>query len=251
MVQQSAGMVVSIIVPSLNEQEDIFKRCIESLLDQEGITPHIILSTVEGDPSIKWGLEYDNVEVIYMNRDDHPGRSPDGSFQQIVNAIPYLRGEYMFYFSSNDICQKSKGINEINKLVDGKLVCYSSILFCDENLENVREKTYPEEYTVDRHLASNFIYDSSMVRTEIFKKYMPFSGWYNCGYWDLWLRIYEGEGNVFAYNPEPTKMYIQHSNSMHLKREKSQADKERHLADREEMLSYHKQILYGDTNNGV
>jgi hypothetical protein len=53
------------------------------------------------------------------------------------------------------------------------------------------------------------------------KKYAPFSEkWGNFAYWDLWLRIYQGEGDVFIYNPQPTWNYCLSPNSLHIKRQK-------------------------------
>ncbi len=240
---------VSYIVNCREEDQTWFTRAIESIINQEGVQKHIILSTVPNDRCLVWIEEikgdYDlDIAILYT---DLP-KSPPASFAQIDNAVQFIKGDYVTFCSANDPLVLNKSINEINRLKEtGAKVCYSAFHLAVANGYEYRVldcKGFPAEYTLERHLQSNFIYDGSMVESELFKKYMPFTDkWYNCGYWDLWLRIYKEEGNVFCYNSSPTKFYIQHEDSMHIKRqfnEELKALRDKHSA---ELVAHHRKEL--------
>lgn len=239
-VKLKAMESVSIIVPSYKDGRERFDMAIRSILAQKGVNVHLILSTVKGDDCLKWIKKHSgDIDVVTM--DDHGKKDPTNSFKQIIKAIQKIKHRWTTFCSANDPLMLDKCFNETAILKrTGKLVCYSARLDADENGNVVREVQFPP-YNFNKHLESNFVYDGSMVYTPLFMKYMPFRiKWYNCGYWDLWLRIFKGEGNVFAYNPRPVKKYIISADSMHQMREKNVKNKKRHLKDRDAMLKSHR-----------
>jgi hypothetical protein len=214
-------MKVSYIVNCREEKREWFDIAIKSILAQKGVEKHIVLSTVANDPCANWMKKYSDYDYTEFIVAPEPkeDKGPPSSFWQLNNAIPFLRGDYVTFCSANDPLIDTKSINEIDT------------------------KGFPE-FSRERHLKSNFIYDGSMVEMELFKKFMPFNlNWYNCGYWDLWLRVFESEGNVFCYNSIPTKFYIQHPESMHIKRMNNEPNKMRRNTGVKLMLEHHEGIM--------
>jgi hypothetical protein len=235
-------MNVSIIVNCFREEKKWFDIAIKSILAQKDVDVHLILSTIQGDSCIKWIKEYKgDIEVVTLPHAHE--KTPDGSFKQLNNAIPHIKNDFVCFCSANDYQMPDKCKNEISKLKNGKHVCYSAFYIGDLGL-NIMETKKFHTYDINKHLKSNFVYDSAMVRSTIFKKYMPFTTkWHNMGYWDLWLRIYKDMGNVFAYNPKPARKYIKHYDSMHILRSHNHKLKIRVKNDRADLLRHHKEIL--------
>ncbi len=61
--------------------------------------------------------------------------------------------------------------------------------------------------------------------------------------YDFWLRVYEAEGDVFVYNPEPTFYYRQTDDSKHIKRKKNREEYLSNRRLREELQEYHRKII--------
>jgi len=222
---------VSVIVNSYNEGEKLFRRTIESIKESSNVDLQIVVSTVKGDNCIGWTKDYDVTLII---------NEKPGIFEQINATIPHLTGDYITYFSSNDKMSKYKLKIESDILKKtNKKVCYSSYNRIElDNTKNVK-KFY--DYSYEKHLTGNFVSDCSMVTKDVFLKYTPFRTEYgNHAYHDLWLRIYEGEGNVFVYNQIPTWDYIVTENSSHYKRSKDPKRKQENELSRQEMLKHHK-----------
>jgi len=199
--------MVTVIMNSYKEKENLFRRAIKSIPCNE--IPQIILSTVTGDPCIGWAKDYE-VDIVTV---DKPGITV-----QLNNAYPHIRGDYVCYCSSNDMMFPNKLYLETQLLKEsGKKVCNSAFRVNDK-----RTQKLPLVYNYKQHLKGNFVSDCSMVEAKTFLKYMPFDErFYELQYYDLWLRIYEGEGDVFVYNPIPTWNYRVSSNSRSVKRKKS------------------------------
>ena len=224
---------ISVIMNCIDENPEYFRQAVESILGQRGVSVHLILSTVEGDISIEWIKEYKgDIFVSAFPLKDHPGRSPEGSFAQLNYALQFIKHNWLCFCSSNDVIFNNKFRDEIECCeFHGKLVCYSNLSITDKDL-NVSSTTAYGSFSRVRHLQGNFIPDQSTVNYTKLKKYYPFSvEWYNCGFWDLWLRVYEGEGDVFAYNPKSERYYRQLNNSMHIERNR----------DPEKVSMYHRQ----------
>lgn len=226
---------------TFNERLPYLKEAIDSYLNQRHVDVQLIVSTVEGDHSIKFiKSNYAEVDLVVLPKTQHPGKSPKASFIQLNNALPYIKGDWFCFASSNDFADPDKLINEIHACkYNGKEVCYSSFNLVDENGTYIsRRRFHPYDYS--KHLQGNFVSDCALISRRLVDKYLPFNiDLNNYAYWDLWLRIYEGEGNVFVYNHNSTWNYRQDSESMHIKRRSSKLQQMKANQDRERMLSLH------------
>ena len=228
---------------TINENPFRLERAVRSCLDQRGVEVDLIISTVEGDVSIEL-CKYLPLRIVTMPKSDHPGKMPRGSFLQLNNALPHIRGEWFVFASSNDYTYPDKLIKEVNACVAaGKEVCYSSYNSTatdPDGKEIIVQLIRFHDYDFDKHKKGNFVSDVAIVSRRLVDKYLPFrTELNNYAYWDLWLRIYEGEGNVFCYQPEPTWAYGMYSDSMHLVRKRNPAEQAKELQDRNRMLSLH------------
>lgn len=230
---------------TLNEDVLLLHRSIESYLNQERVDLQLIISTVKGDKNIKYVKgKYPKIEIIQMSRNNHlisKGiKSPIGSFMQLNNALPFVRGDWFTFCSSNDYAYSNKLCAEIELCFStSKEVCYSAYDTIDSNNELIK-KYYFHDYDYTKHLAGNFVADSSVVSKRLVNKYLPFKiELKNYAYWHLWLSIFEGEGDVFCYNPHPTWAYMQDEESMHVKRWKDEKLMAEAEIDKAKMLSLH------------
>jgi hypothetical protein len=163
-----------------------------------------------------------------------------GIYQQINKAVKKVSGDFACYASGNDVALSDKLKTESDLLIkNNKLVCYSAFRVTDEKLENWKLRAfYPYDYK--KHLAGNFVSDCSMMARELLDKYAPFQVKYkNHAYYDFWLRVAEGEGNVFIYNPKPTWLYRQTNTSSHLLRKKDPARIEENKKNWAKMIASH------------
>lgn len=240
---------VSIIMNTYNEKPPFLLQAIESYLSQIGVDVQLIISSVEDDSNINLIMSaYGNkVDLVIMMKKDHPGRSPRGSFKQINNAFGVVEGDWFAFASSNDYASDDKCIREIDICEKkGKLICYSNFHHVDER-SRIKLTTYFPPYKVEKHLDGNFVSDCSLVKTELIRKYMPFRSEElgNYAYWDLWLRIYKEEGDVFALGLKPTWFYRQLKNSMHIERKNDDEETKRYAQQRKDFINMHKKLLYG------
>lgn len=228
---------VTVIMNTVNEIPEVLKKAVNSYLNQEQVTVQLILSTVEGDPCIG---QYEGVEYSILPKSQHSGKSPRGAYEQINHALKMITGDWLCYASGNDYAEPHKLRMEIDACAkSGKEVCYSSIWSVSGDTKV--QKKFPTEYYFNEHLKGNFITDCSLISRRLVDKYLPYRlELNNYAHWDSWLRMYEGEGNVFVYNPIPTWFYVQNPNDMHNVRKRSpelQAIADR---DKEIMLSLHR-----------
>ena len=225
----------------MDEDHGYFREAVESILNQKGVYVHLILSTIEDDPSIKWIEEYSgDIYVSIFPKKDHPGKSPEGSFTQLNYALQWVKHDWLCFCSSNDVIFPTKLRMEIMEcLTENKLVCYSDLCITDSKLKIISETKYGS-FSRERHLQTNFIPDQSTINYAKLKKYLPFrTTWYNCGFWDFWLRVYEGEGTVFVYNPHTERYYRQLPNSMHVERNRDSQKVAMYQRQRALMLKEH------------
>jgi glycosyltransferase involved in cell wall biosynthesis len=222
-----------------NENRNYLQQAIESCLNQKEVLVQLIVSTVEGDDNMDFIKKFP-VDLCVMDRKDHAGRSPKGSYQQLNNALKLITGDWFFFISSNDILFPFKSIQEIDycRLKKAK-ICYSNFYHVDQSCNVIRETEY-FDYSHEKHLRGNYMSDATMVQVDILRKYTPFNtDLNNCAFWDMWLRIFEGEGNIFCFNPNPAFMYRVMSSSMHIERQKSRDERNKENNDRRNMLQKH------------
>ena len=201
---------VTVMMNSYNEGEKLFRRAANSVI--EAGCSQFIVSTVKGDKCIEWAKDY-NALVIENEK--------PGIFSQVNAMLPHINQPYVCYSSSNDFMLPNKLELETSLLKGGKKVCYSAYSVINDFKRDDKIREF-YDYSYDIHLRGNFVSDCAMVETETLLKYTPFKEEYgNYAYYDMWLRVYEGEGNVFVYNPIPTWVYHVTKNSKHVKRRKN------------------------------
>jgi len=232
--------VVSIIMNTINEKPYRLERAIKSCLNQKDVEVDLIISTVEADTCIELLSGIQGIRIVTIPKSEHPGKMPRGSFLQLNNALPHIHGDWFVFASSNDYIFPDKLIKEINACIaSGKEVCYSSYKATDLN-DNVIQTILFHEYNYEAHLKGNFVSDLAIISRRLVDKYLPFrTELNNYAYWDLWLRIYEGEGNVFCYQPEPTWAYCMYDDSMHIVRKRNAVEQAKEIQDRNRMLALH------------
>ena len=244
LVTDSLSTMVSVIMNTINEKPELLNRAIDSYISQPNC--ELIISTITGDPCVaalrrRYGS---NIKMVKMPRKDHPcgqgGKSPKGSYLQLNNALPLITGNWFTFASGNDYSYPFKlALEKRICLIQKKEICYSAY---DHAFPDGERKTQPFfSYDRARHQRGNFVSDCALISRRLVDKYLPFKvEMNNYAYWDLWLRIYKGEGDVFAYNSKPTWVYIQDHDAMHTQR-KADPNKIRQAEiDKNTMLSLHK-----------
>lgn len=219
--------MATVMMISYKEREELFKRSLKGIWSTS--PGQVILSTVKGDPCLKWVGK--GVDVVV---NDTPG-----IFSQIKAMFPLIKEKYVCLISSNDLLLPHKLTEEEGILErTGKKVCYSSFIIKDETCN--KESVYlSPPYSYANHLKGNFVNDSAMVCSDLLKRYNLKQKYKNNTYYDLWLRIYEGEGDVFINNKNPTWVYYVTSDSQHIKRRKDKKKYKQNKLDRQAMINEH------------
>lgn len=237
---------VSVIMNTLNEDRILLDKAIMSYLTQSGVELELIISTVSCDRNLSYIMDkYKGVKFAVMDESKHPislgRREPIGAYLQLNNALPFVTGDFFCYASSNDVAYDNKLLTESKTLIKtGKHICYSNFYLINEHGQRVRRTNF-QEYNFQAHLKGNFVSDCSMMTRYIFDKYLPFDlSVKNLGYWDMWLRVYEGEGNVFELHKTPTWGYRNLKSSLRVDRLKDKAKVRQENEDRRLMLLRHK-----------
>jgi hypothetical protein len=204
--------LVTVIINTYNENPKILKQAVESYEKQEGVKMQIIISTVQGDPS-----------MIYGNKHTLICSDKPGIYEQLNNACDFIKGSWFCYASGNDVAMPTKCRDEVRQCyVTNKLVCYADFVITDHNLKAYSSRTF-KNYSYKEHLLANYVSDCALINTQLLKNFLPFRSetFGNHAYWDLWLRIYERYGDVFCYLPQKTWLYRQADTSAHIERQKS------------------------------
>ena len=220
----------SVIINTYKDNLENLRWAIESYLTQKNIDVQLILSTVKGDNSIQLAKEYKEIDLCIS---EQPGIYP-----QLNKALTYIKHEWFAYASGNDEAYQTKLYDEISLCKKHKkLVCYSAF---DITFDGIVRTRYFHNYSHKKHLEGNFISDCALIHKDLIKKYGPFKlEWGNYAFYDFWLRVYEGEGNVFVYNPEPTWNYIVSNNSLHIKRKKNPELTKKYESLKQKMIESH------------
>ena len=216
---------VTIIMNTYKENKTFLKQAIDSYLCQKDVNIQLIVSTIENDPSIFFIKEnYDptKIELCISTFKEHPGKGIKGIYYQLNKATSMIKNDWFCYASSNDFALQGKLKKEIKMCKqNNKFVCYSDYNVTDINLKTIKKHKFPS-FNYNLLLKGNFINDCAMIRTDILKNFLPFDDtYYNCGYWNLWLRIYSKLGNVFIHNPNPGFLYRHEKTSTHILRNKN------------------------------
>jgi len=227
--------MISIIMNSYKDNQNYLKQAIESWYKNKDVEIDLIISTVKNDSAIDMAKEFGIKKIVINNE--------PGIFQQLNTALNLVEGEWFCLSSGNDYVMPNKLIVEKTcALKNKKKICYSAYYVTDERLD-IKHINKFHEYNYKKHLEGNFVYDVALMHRSIFDKYMPYqTKWGNHACWDFWLRVYEGEGNIFAYNPIPVWGYRQTKDSQHIRRKRNEKWKQENIRDRDIMLNYHKNL---------
>ena len=234
----------SIIINTYNDDQLLLDAAIDSYLEQKEVDIQIILTTVEGDPALETlNLKYANhsqIDCCICALEQHPGRGPEGIYFQLNAATALIKHHWFAYASGNDVALPTKIRDEIDICIaQNKKVCYSAFIVTDHRL-NHRELRSFKNYDYDRHLKGNFVNDCALVESALLKKYLPFDETHgNHAYWDLWLRIFKGEGNVFSYNSKASWLYRTTQSSQHVMRRKHAGKLKANKATASRMIAAH------------
>ena len=225
--------MVSIVINSYKDNQDTLRDVIESYQKQTvSCEVEIIVSTIKNDPAIDTAKSM-NVDKICT------GATPS-IWSQLNRGVNYATGDWFCYASGNDEAMPNKLKDELSLLLKtGKKVCYSACYIVNENGEITGVNEF-HPYDYEKHLLGNFTTDVLMINMEVLRKYLPFRKEYgNSIYWDMWLRVYEGEGDVFVYNPKPNYLYCIDGMGRHSKKKKNPAIWNRDELTKAQMLRSH------------
>lgn len=232
--------MVTVIINTYNEDPDVLKRAIDSYRNQTYKGIQIIIATVEGDPCIGRMDEFDDCDFSVLPISDHPGKSPAGAYAQINYALRLISAGSLFlcYASGNDYANKDKISREVSMcLTHQKKVCYSAFTKVRPDGSKIADALF-YQYDYDKHCAvGNFVSDCSLISMDLVRKYLPYrTEFSNFAHWDSWLRMYEGEGNVFIYNHITTWNYVQNEADMHNVRNSDPAKRAEYFKSQKEFI---------------
>lgn len=211
--------MTTVIINTYNENPEVLKRAVDSYRNQTYNDVQIIIATVEGDPSIEWVQKNTDCDVAVLPLKFHPGKSPAGAYAQINNALHLIdpNSQWLCYASGNDFANPDKIKSEVALCWSHqKDVCYSAFTKVNPDGSKIADVFF-YQYDYNKHCAvGNFVSDCSLISMRLVKKYLPYRTEFgNFAHWDSWLRMFEGEGNVFIYNHAPTWNYVQNEKDMH------------------------------------
>lgn len=232
--------MVTVTINTLNEDWGNLSRELTAWLKQ---ADQVIVSTTDADRNIAAIRgQFPTVDIVTMPHGEHPGHSPLGSFMQLNNAMPHVKGEWWCFASGNDYVYPNKIADELATAKrTGALVVYSDFNYTDET-GDVKSRQRFKKYVAVNHDRQNIIPDCSLIHRSILDEFMPFrcEQFRNYSYWDLWLRARAKYGaSIFAHCDSVTWGYRQASTDMHVRRMKSEAQKMEAQRDRSAMLSSH------------
>jgi hypothetical protein len=233
---------VSVVMNTYKENSEYLLQAIDSYISQKNVNVQLIVSTLEGDPSISLiKKKYDRkVELCISTKKEHPGKGVHGIYYQLNKAMSLVKGDWFCYASSNDVAVLKKLNKEVQYCKNNnKQVCYSDYIITDKMLKIKKFVKFPE-FNYSLLLKRNYINDCALVKTSLLKQFLPFDNTYlNCGFWNLWLRTYVKKGNVFIHCPYPGFFYRQEPNSTHLVRTKNKQKELNYKAEKKKMIKNH------------
>ena len=203
---------INVIVISYKDNKKALKKVFKAWQQQVNVNTEIILTTVKDDPSVSVAKKM-GVKTIVLN--DKPSIP-----EQLNNGYNMASGKYVTCAGGHDIPPNDKLLNEVQLCESLNVpLCYSDFYNVDEKM-NIISYYKAGLYDYIRHLKGNFVPDNALCRLDILRKYLPLHWEYdNSAYWDLWLRIAEGEGEKsFVYNNKPGLFYIQNGKGRHTRK---------------------------------
>ena len=223
---------VSIVMNSYRDDPSRLRAAIRSYRKQCGVQLQLIVSTVQGDRAIR--IAQAKADKVVVN-------AHAGIYSQLNAALSHVTGDWYAYASGNDTALPTKLADEIALCEQQqKVVCYSDFRVVNE-VDGTTTSTKFFEYDYARHLRGNFVSDLGLVRRDILDKYSPLREQYaNMAYWDFWLRVAEGEGDVFVYNSKPEWVYYVTRSSRHVQRLSSVSARQENTMLRQRMLADHR-----------
>jgi len=225
----------TVIINTKKEKIKYLRAAIESYKNQINIDVQIIVSTIKDDPSIKIAEKYECDVCINDNY---------GIYYQLNNAIKLVKNDWYCYASGNDIAMPTKLFDEISTCIRmNKLICYSNFYRCDQNLNIINLASF-HKYDFTKHLQGNFINDCAIIHKNILQKYTPFKNeWGNHAYWDFWLRIFKGEGDIFCFNSKFEWKYRITTMSRHILRSRNEEKQKLNKELAQKLINYHKNLM--------
>lgn len=186
------------------ENPQYLKDAVLSYMNQRNVNVQLIISTVEGDPSIKF-VPKEFPEEKWQNGStiEFCIEKKGDAFSRFNKATELLKGEWFCYATSYDVAVITKLETEIRVCKKAKkAVCYSSYAITNDRLKHIKPTTF-HQFSYQKLLKKNFISSSSLVRADVLRQFLPFSTEFRtCEFWDLWLRVYLRLGNVFVYSKD-------------------------------------------------
>jgi hypothetical protein len=225
--------LVTVMMNSYREKEQLFHRAVRAVLAQQGCKVQLLISTVKDDPCIQWAKCYSGVQVVV--------NAKPGIYEQINAMLPLIRGKFVCYASSNDYMLPIKCATEARLLQErGADVCYSNFYRKNGEAGAMRVMELPTQYQRALHLRQNYVSDCSMIRASTLRRYGPFrTKYHNHAFHDLWLRI-SASTSKFVNNPQPTWVYHRTDDSQSVKRGKDPALRDLNELQRAHMLADHR-----------
>jgi len=234
-IKQDGMEYVSVIMNTVGEDPDVLRSAIKSYLGQNNAKVQLIISTIEGDPSILLAEELRLTVSISPTK---------GIYEQLNHALQYVEGDWFCYASGNDLASPDKLQDETRMCIDNKkLICYSDFKIVNEKWEPTGSRHF-HEYDISRHLQGNFVSDCALIHRSIIDRFAPFDlRWGNHAYWDFWLRVYKALGDVFIYNRRAEWFYRVDGRNQHVQRKSDPVKKQANKDLMEKMLAYHKKSI--------
>lgn len=208
---------ITVLINSYEEQRETFLMSLGSVFSND-VDLQVIVCTVRGDPCLEWGKHFP-IDWVVVDKPD--------IFNQFNSMIPYIKGDFVTYHSCNDLMYSDKLRIESDFLASAtnKKIVYTDFDMIDIDNKKTIYKAVPYDY--EKHLNRSFVPDCAMVTCDIYRNYCPLdTRWGNNSLWDLFLRVYKKEGNVFHEINTSTWLYIKSPKSNSERRKK---DKEKEM----------------------
>ena len=233
----------TVIINTVNEVPERLIKAISGYKAQIGVKMQVLVSTVENDPSILTAKMMGVECIVNLQA---------GIYEQLNNAMHYIKHDWWSYASGNDYPEPNKTIDEINCCINNNaLICYSNFIKHRVDEQQVEFPKFPD-YNYSQHLVGNFVNDCSIMHISLVEKYAPFRFhlWHNDSFWDFWLRVAEGEGEkAFCHNNERSWTYNIYTTSKHIVRQSNPSELQEYAEVRKRMIESHLQKKYDPKNN--
>ena len=230
---------VLVLMNERHEDPNDIAAAIASITAQEDVEVTIVLHRSEPKEELNFLYDYPEVAVLESQ--------VRGVYHQLNLTLSRMTGDfgghaydYVCYFSANDTMRPGSLRMQVAALeAEGASVCYTDYTTGKPGGMLRTQKFH--DYSYNRHLPGNFVADVSLVKWDVFQKYMPFdTRWGNHAFHDLWLRMAK-DGHTFAYLEEATWHYHRDPNSSSMKRKANPEAQRANQELREKIIAHHLQ----------